>query len=198
MRSESASCERDPCRALINAQLTEEDVATRPQVDPKTVLRWLEGSLPYLRHHWGAATMLGEDETDLWPQLRPSRTKPDEVVAIYPHRDTVPRVLWLRLTGSAQHEIGILDSIALSPASRQPIVAALAERADCAAQLATELELWVRDFEHEGHVHRSPSWLRSVPSRTCGSGAERPVRCEANPMDGRRLFDEATTVTERS
>lgn len=130
MRSESASCERDPCRALINAQLTEEDVATRPQVDPKTVLRWLEGSLPYLRHHWGAATMLGEDETDLWPQLRPSRTKPDEVVAIYPHRDTVPRVLWLRLTGSAQHEIGILDSTGPSPASRQPIVAALAERAE--------------------------------------------------------------------
>lgn len=53
------------------------------------------------------------------------------MVAIYPHRETVPRDLWLRLIGSAQHDIGILDSTAMSlPASRQPIVAALAERAE--------------------------------------------------------------------
>jgi len=118
------------CHALLRAQLTEEDVAARLQVDPKTVRRWLEGRLPYLRHRWAIAAMLGADETDLWPQLRASRTRPDEVVAVYPHRDTVPQDIWLRVLGSAQHEIGILDHTGLSPMGDQPIVATLAERAE--------------------------------------------------------------------
>jgi len=118
------------CRALIQAQLTEEDVATRLQVDPKTVRRWLEGRLPYLRHRWAIATMLGADETDLWPQLRASRTRPDEVVAVYPHRDAVPLNTWLRVLGSAQSEIGILDDTGPSPVGGQPITTVLAERAE--------------------------------------------------------------------
>jgi transcriptional regulator with XRE-family HTH domain len=62
------------CRALLRARLTEGDVAARLQVDPKTVRRWLEGRVPYLRHRWAIAAMLGVDETDLWPQLRTTRT----------------------------------------------------------------------------------------------------------------------------
>jgi transcriptional regulator with XRE-family HTH domain len=118
------------CRALLQARLTEQDVATRLQVDPKTVRRWLEGRMPYLRHRWAIAAMLGADETDLWPQLRATRTRPDEVVAVYPHRDTVPQHIWLRVLGSAQHEIGILDHTGLSPVGAQPIVTTLAERAE--------------------------------------------------------------------
>jgi transcriptional regulator with XRE-family HTH domain len=117
------------CRALLQARLTEEDVATRLQVDPKTVRRWLEGRVPYLRHRWAIAGMLGADETDLWPQLRATRTRPDEVIAIYPHRDTVPLDVWMRVFGSARREIGILDEIDLPLATGKPIVAALAERA---------------------------------------------------------------------
>src|SRR5262249_36200565 len=118
------------CHALIQAGLTEEDVATRLQVDPKTVRRWLEGRMPYLRHRWAIAAMLGADETDLWPQLRASRTIPDEVVAVYPHRDTMPQDIWLHVLGSAQHGIGILDDTVLPLVGDQQIVAALAERAD--------------------------------------------------------------------
>jgi transcriptional regulator with XRE-family HTH domain len=117
------------CRALIRARLTEEDVAARLQVDPKTVRRWLEGRIPYLRHRWAIAAMLGVDETDLWPQLRTERTRPDEVLAIYPHRDTVLRDVWLRLFGSAEHEIGILDDTDLPLAADQSIADVLAERA---------------------------------------------------------------------
>jgi transcriptional regulator with XRE-family HTH domain len=117
------------CRALIRARLTEEDVAVHLQVDPKTVRRWLEGRIPYLRHRWAIAAMLGVDETDLWPQLRTTRTRPDEVLAIYPHRDTVPRDVWLRLFGSAEHEIGILDDADLPVAADQSIADVLAERA---------------------------------------------------------------------
>jgi hypothetical protein len=147
------------CRALLQARLSEEDVATHLQVDPKTVRRWLEGRVPYLRHRWAIASMLGADETDLWPQLRPSRTRPDEVVALYANRDIVPRDLWLRLIGSAQHEIGILDRSTLSPTSRQPIVTALAERAESGLRV---------------RVCLSDSHLPGIPQR-----AVRPERINA-------------------
>ena len=123
------------CRALIQARLTEEDVAARLQVDPKTVRRWLEGRVPYLRHRWAIAAMVGADETDLWPQLRTTRTRPDEIIAIYPHRRTVPRDVWLRLFGSAQCEIGILEEADLPVAADQAIVDALAERARAGVRL---------------------------------------------------------------
>jgi transcriptional regulator with XRE-family HTH domain len=117
------------CRALLQARLTEEDVAAHLQVDPKTVRRWLEGRVPYLRHRWAIATMLGADETDLWPQLRTARTRPEEVVAVYPHRDTVPRDVWLRVFGSARQEIGILEDVGVPVGADRPILAGLAERA---------------------------------------------------------------------
>lgn len=117
------------CRALLQARLSEEDVAARLQVDPKTVRRWLEGRVPYLRHRWAIAAMLGVHETDLWPQLRTTRTRPDEILAIYPHRDTVPRDVWLSVFGSARQEIGILEDAGLPVAADQPIAAVLAERA---------------------------------------------------------------------
>jgi hypothetical protein len=117
------------CRALIQARLTEEDVAAHMQVDPKTVRRWLEGRVPYLRHRWAIASMLGADEIDLWPELRTTRSRPEGVVAIYPHRDAVPHDVWLRLFGSAQYEIGILDDTDSPLAVDQLMAAALADRA---------------------------------------------------------------------
>jgi transcriptional regulator with XRE-family HTH domain len=123
------------CRALIQARLTEEDVAARLQVDPKTVRRWLEGRVPYLRHRWAIAAMVGADETDLWPQLRSTQTRPDEVVGIYPHRDAVPLEVWLHMFGSAQREIGILDDVDMPVATDPPIAAVLAERARSGAKM---------------------------------------------------------------
>ena len=117
------------CRALLRARLTEGDVAARLQVDPKTVRRWLEGRVPYLRHRWAIAAMLGVDETDLWPQLRTTRTRPDEVLAIYPHRNAVPLDVWLRLFGSTQREIGILDDADMPVAADPSIATVLTERA---------------------------------------------------------------------
>jgi hypothetical protein len=116
------------CRALLRARLTEEDVAAHLQVDPKTVRRWLEGRVPYLRHRWAIAAMLGLDETDLWPQLRASRTRPQEVWAIYPHRDAVPGDVWLRLFGSARHEIGILEDVGTAVVHDRQIMAVLTAR----------------------------------------------------------------------
>jgi transcriptional regulator with XRE-family HTH domain len=116
-------------RALQRARLSEEDVAARLEVDPKTVRRWLEGRVPYMRHRWALAGVLGLDEGDLWPQLRGALSRPEEVRAIYPHRDAVPRDMWRRLFDSAEREIGILDCSALFLAEDPGVLRVLAGRA---------------------------------------------------------------------
>jgi transcriptional regulator with XRE-family HTH domain len=97
--------------ALFRARLSEEDIAARLGVDPKTVRRWIDGRIPYPRHRWALADMLRADERDLWPELAPApavTSRPSEVVAVYPHRWSVPREVWHRLFRSARREIGIL------------------------------------------------------------------------------------------
>jgi transcriptional regulator with XRE-family HTH domain len=128
-------------RALLQAQLSDEDVAARLEVDPKTVRRWLEGRLPYLRHRWALATMLDLDETDLWPQTSAEQSRPDEVRAIYPHCDAVPRELWQDLFRSADREIGILADSGLFLAQDSRILAVLLNR----AQAGVKLRLCLRD-----------------------------------------------------
>jgi hypothetical protein len=98
-------------RALFRARISEEDIASRLAVDPKTVRRWIEGRVPYPRHRWALATMLRSTEHDLWPGLAPSAeaaSVPAEIVAVYPHRWAVPREVWYRLLSEARHEISIL------------------------------------------------------------------------------------------
>jgi transcriptional regulator with XRE-family HTH domain len=106
-------------RALLRAGLSEEDVAARLEVDPKTVRRWVEGRVPHPRHRWVLARLLGVDEADLWPQLRAAGPIPAEVQAVYPHLGAVPRDMWLRLFRSAGQRIDILtesgDSVIEDP-----------------------------------------------------------------------------------
>ena len=119
------------CRALLHAGLTEEDIAARLGVDPKSVRRWIEGrALPYRRHRWALAALLSTAETDLWPQLRSNRPRPEEVVMVYPHLAAVPREAWLQLFGSAQHEIGLLDHQERPLVRDHDVAGALAERAE--------------------------------------------------------------------
>src|ERR1700733_12391272 len=115
-------------RALLRARLSEEDVAARLQVDPKTVRRWLEGRVPYPRHRWLLAVTLGLDEGDLWPQLATSRPRPLEIQAIYPHRDDVPHQIWLRLFGHARNQIDILASTRIFLTIHPDVLAILANR----------------------------------------------------------------------
>jgi transcriptional regulator with XRE-family HTH domain len=125
---EAARVNETLCRALLQARLTEEDVAAHLHVDPKTVRRWLEGRVPYLRHRWALAALLDADEVDLWPQLRPTRQRPEEVKAIYPHRDAVPAEDWLDLFQSARQVIDVLDHIESFLVGCPAILATLAER----------------------------------------------------------------------
>src|ERR1022692_1830468 len=119
-------------RALLRARLSEDDVAARLQVDPKTVRRWLEGRVPYLRHRWTLAGLLDADEGDLWPEVRAAlaaRSRPAEIRAIYPNRQAVPHEAWLSLFGSAVREIGILASSGLFLAREPGVLDALAGKA---------------------------------------------------------------------
>jgi transcriptional regulator with XRE-family HTH domain len=118
-------------RALLRARLSEDDVAARLQVDPKTVRRWLEGRVPYLRHRWALTGLLDADEADLWPEVRAAitaRSRPAEIKAIYPNRQAMPRGAWLSLFGSAVREIGILACSGLFLAREPGVLDILTER----------------------------------------------------------------------
>src|SRR5215471_3895951 len=117
------------CHALLKAGLNEVHVAARLGVDTKTVRRWIAGrALPYRRHRWALAALLSTAEADLWPQLRSAQSRPEELVAIDPHLGTVPREVWLRLFGSAQHEISLLDHRERPLAASSDVARALAEK----------------------------------------------------------------------
>jgi transcriptional regulator with XRE-family HTH domain len=117
-------------RALLRAHLSEEDMAARLQVDPKTVRRWLEGRVPYPRHRWLIASALGVDEAELWPHLDTSRSLPQALRAIYPHREDIPRETWLRLFADARDRIDILVGNALFVVGDPEVLAILADRAE--------------------------------------------------------------------
>jgi transcriptional regulator with XRE-family HTH domain len=119
-------------RALLRAGLSEEDVAARLEVDPKTVRRWLEGRVPQPRHRWALAGILGHDDGDLWPQVRAARaarSRPEEIRAVYGQRKSVPAGVWQSLFGSAEHEIGVLSCSGLFLAEDAGILAELGGRA---------------------------------------------------------------------
>jgi transcriptional regulator with XRE-family HTH domain len=125
-------------RAMLRARLSEQDIATRLQVDPKTVRRWLEGRVPYLRHRWVLAGLLEADEADLWPEVRAAiiaRSRPVEIKAVYPNRQAMPRQAWLSLFRSAKHEIGILARSGLLLAREPGVLEVLADQARAGARV---------------------------------------------------------------
>jgi hypothetical protein len=103
-------------RALMRARLREDDIAAQLGVDPKTVRRWLDGRVPYPHNRAALAELVDADEGELWPDaggLLAARARPEELGTVYPHRWAVPREVWTRLFGSAEHQIGILAYSAL-------------------------------------------------------------------------------------
>jgi hypothetical protein len=129
-------------RALFHARLSEEDVASRLAVDPKTVRRWIEGRIPYPRHRWALAAVLHSSEHDLWPGRVPypdTDSIPSEVVAIYPHRWSVPREVWNRLFSGARHEISILAYSSLFLAEDSGLLAAISISAERGADVRIAL-----------------------------------------------------------
>ena len=118
-------------RALLRARLREGDVAARLGVDPKTVRRWLNGRMPYPHNRAAIAELVGADEADMWPDAGgplATRSRPEELGTVYPHRWAVPREVWARLFESAECEIDILAYSALFLAEDAGILRILADK----------------------------------------------------------------------
>jgi transcriptional regulator with XRE-family HTH domain len=147
-------------RAMIRARLTEEDVAARLAVDPKTVQRWLEGRLPYPRHRWILADALGLDEVDLWPQLRTSQSRPRDIQTVYPHREDIPRETWVNFFSQAQERTDILANSALFLAADPDLLALLAARA--AAGVRERICLRDPDACYPGTQQPSDAEIREI------------------------------------
>ncbi|GAA3950133.1 DUF5919 domain-containing protein [Actinomadura viridis] len=120
-------------RALADARLTEAGIASRLDVDPKTVRRWVAGRVPYPRHRASVAALLGVDEAALWPQVAEIGSREErpviEILASYPHRWAVPRPVWQHLFEKARDEIGILAYAGLFLAEDRGILRTFAARA---------------------------------------------------------------------
>ena len=179
------------CRALIAARLGEEDVAARLGVDPKTVRRWLEGRVPYRRYRWALAAMLGLDDAVLWPALRGRRDRPDEVVAVYPRRDDVPAGAWVRLLGSARHQIGVLGGGGPFLARHFGVRPVLLERARAGARV----RICLRDPDASGSAHDAGALAFFAPLASHGV----LVRLQTSePYGGMVFADEELLVVQRA
>ena len=122
--------------ALIRARLQPADVATRLDVTPKTVMRWIAGRVPYPRHRGAIADLVDVDERELWPDVEQRRrTNASGLITAYPHRWAVPRAVWTHLFESAEHEIAVLAYSGLFLADDTGIMRTLADRAEAAVHL---------------------------------------------------------------
>ncbi|MBB5130834.1 transcriptional regulator with XRE-family HTH domain [Thermocatellispora tengchongensis] len=114
--------------------MTIADLAEAIEVDPKTVERWItKGREPYRKHRFATASYLGVDESYLCPDAlsrdQVAAASHSEVIAVYPHRWTVPRDVWGRLFGGASQEIGVLVYSGLFLADDAGLVRLFADKA---------------------------------------------------------------------
>lgn len=81
-------------------------------VDSKTVSRWVHGRVPHRRTRQVIAASLGEDESVLWPAVRPDiapgASCTSEVVGAWAHRSDVPTSLWAGLLANATQRVDLL------------------------------------------------------------------------------------------
>jgi len=114
MKYQGGAVPNERLRGCISAAgLTVAELAQQVGVNRKTVERWITTNrLPYREHRWKTATILGRDETYLWPELNDDpvtqRAWNAEFVQIYPNRGCVPYTTWVRLIDGATEALDIL------------------------------------------------------------------------------------------
>ncbi|MER5665516.1 helix-turn-helix domain-containing protein [Streptomyces mirabilis] len=99
--------------ALLARGMSVQDLAEAIEVNPKTVERWItQGKVPYRRHQYATAAALKVDVTTLWEDSRTVDSAMDlskaEIVAVYPHRHTVPAGLWREIYARAEKHLDVL------------------------------------------------------------------------------------------
>jgi hypothetical protein len=98
---------------IAGAGLSITEMATKLEVDPKTVERWItKDRVPHRRHRAATARLLDADEGYLWPavldDVRTKSASQAEIVTTYPHRGAVPDGLWNSLIDSSRDSIDVL------------------------------------------------------------------------------------------
>jgi len=99
-------------QAILDADLSMDDLAGELGIDAKTVERWItKGRVPHPGNRAKAARALGLEESVLWPQLAEARARAvigSEVLQVYPHRGAVPPGSWYESISSAREHVDIL------------------------------------------------------------------------------------------
>lgn len=119
---------------------TPDTLADATGVDRKTVERWItRGRSPYPRHRHTIAALVQESESYLWPDAvapeRAAEVAGSEVIAVYPHRNSIPREVWDRLIGTAGRRVDVLAHAALFLGENPALIKAWKAAADNGADI---------------------------------------------------------------
>lgn len=101
-------------RNAIRAKgLTVATLASRLDVDPKSVQRWItQERVPHSSTRTRVVQELGDEETYYWPSLLNTSqsigASQNELVQMWPTRDTVPHDIWRTLIDQGKHHIDVL------------------------------------------------------------------------------------------
>lgn len=125
--------------ALLKKGLTPAQLADQLQVDVKTAERWITGRPPYRKYRYAVATMLGVDESYLWPNALPrdqvAAAAGSEIITVYPHRWAVPREVWAQHFAGAENSIDMLTMAGLFIAEDSGAVRAFREKAQAGVRV---------------------------------------------------------------
>jgi transcriptional regulator with XRE-family HTH domain len=142
-------------QAILDADLSLDDLAARICVDPKTVERWItRARVPHRGNRAKAARVLGLDELVLWPQLEDARARAvvsSEVLRVYPNRGAVPPGSWYELISSATEYVDVLVYAGLFLSDGRADVATLLQRK---AEEGVPIRLLLGDPESEAVARR--------------------------------------------
>jgi transcriptional regulator with XRE-family HTH domain len=142
-------------QAILDADLSLDDLAAEVCVDSKTVERWItRARVPHPGNRAKAARVLGLDESVLWPQLDDARARAvvsSEVLRVYPDRGAVPPGSWYELISSAAAHVDVLVYAGLFLADSRADVATLLERK---AEEGVAIRLLLGDPESEAVARR--------------------------------------------
>lgn len=142
-------------RALVDARLSEAQVAERVGVDPKTVQRWLAGRVPVAGRRRAVAELLGRHEYDLWPADQGLFPLAPELRCTYPHRGAVPRSVWGELFERARERIDVLAYSALFLVEDVELLGLLEARARAGVRVRIALgDSWSRVVQERGDDER--------------------------------------------
>ena len=125
--------------ALLRKGITPAQLAEQLQIDVKTAERWVGGRVPYRKNRYTVATLLGVDESYLWPDAltrdEVAAASESEVITLYPHRWAVPREVWAQHFAGAEREIDMFTMAGLFIAEDSGVVRRFREKAEAGVRL---------------------------------------------------------------